>query len=110
MTLRELAEAATPGPWFAENGLFLNENWAVGAGGIGGLVAEIWTREQSDDAAEEGRDAADAAYIAAASPDVVLRLLAIEEAAQEVMRHVPYVVPPSAYTALREALEAPHVE
>lgn len=51
--LRRLAEAATPGPWFDDYG-------KIGAGDSG-----IGEMDRSDDAA----------YIAAASPDVVLALL-----------------------------------
>jgi hypothetical protein len=57
--LRRLAEAATPGPWETNDpGIVIFSEW-------GGWLAEDGTENQE----------ADAAYIAAASPDVILRLL-----------------------------------
>lgn len=76
MTLRELAEAATPGPWrvLTHNGrpstrvtFQRADEW--------GTVADVRYRNGP----------ADAPYIAAVSPDVVMRLLDVVEAARRLL-------------------------
>jgi hypothetical protein len=65
--LEELANAATPGPWRAVDGAGRGEKALTTASGA-------WFGNIDD--GSESRNAADAAYIAAASPDVVLALVA----------------------------------
>jgi hypothetical protein len=72
--LRSLAKAATPGPWHVHRQPtgFTPRSW--------------WLESEAEvDIADIERDP-DAAYIAAASPDVVLALIAVAEAARDVQR------------------------
>ncbi|MBX3533368.1 MAG: ead/Ea22-like family protein [Xanthobacteraceae bacterium] len=80
--LRELAEAATPGPWAAT----LDENYSVVTGPDGAAIA--LPDYETGICLEE----ADAAFIAAANPKTVLALLAerdrLREALEEATRHI----------------------
>lgn len=84
--LRRLAEAATPGPWTTDYG---GQNWWIAACGIGDDDATIWSPnpptpdlggEREDDNGEADRR--NAAYIAACSPEVILALLDVVDAAR----------------------------
>lgn len=78
--LRRAAEAATPGPWVAmKAGSF---DWA-GAYWAVGTVADGYGERATLDEAEHLNAEADATYIAATSPDVVLGLLDEVEALRE---------------------------
>jgi hypothetical protein len=110
MTLRELAEAATPGPWRVSFDTEYGDYGSILGQSLEGIRSETDGSRIAAFDDDYGHDSgADAAYIAAASPDVVLRLLAIEEAARVVKaehdangHREPCVI--------CEALEAPHVE
>jgi hypothetical protein len=84
--LRELAKAATPGPWTAEPYVYADED---GRG-------RVTSPSDSDDFnLVDSLAAADAKYIAAVSPDVVLELLdALEDAESKL-------------AALRDLLDTP---
>jgi hypothetical protein len=76
--LERLAKAATPGPWVASEGRSNTGFVGVYESGVGFPVAStsvVWERA-------EAVELADARYIAAASPDVVLALLAVVDAAR----------------------------
>jgi len=70
--LRELAEAATPGPWFYDGRDIFTVHTRVDSVASGHRLViplpETWHESQSV-------NKADAEYIAAVSPDVVLALL-----------------------------------
>lgn len=71
LRLKKLAEAATPGPWEHEEKCSLHDAPTVRANGF--YVASCCT-------SEDGEGIKDAAFIAAANPEVVLGLIArIEE-------------------------------
>jgi uncharacterized protein YciI len=73
--LRKVAEAATPGPWVAEDG-------------------EVWRPSPiADLAVAEAELVRNAAYIAAASPDVVLGLLDRLDAAEAKVARVEALEP-----------------
>lgn len=83
-SLKRLAEAATPGPWEAAH---------AGQGSFGGkfVITEHFVRRPGDDIAivadviEPGSgapSAENASYIAALSPDKLLKLIAVVEAAR----------------------------
>jgi hypothetical protein len=79
--LRALAEAATPGPWFYDSYSRVFSTLLVQADDDNCEVASV--PPAAGDTAH-GRHAADAAYIAAVYPDVVLRLLDVVDAAREI--------------------------
>lgn len=68
--LRRLAEAATPGPWGAPNPDWPEKVMPIYGHGFGGMDPIAWAVWPDFD-----RRKADAAYIAAVSPDVILGLL-----------------------------------
>lgn len=68
--LRALAEAATPGPWTESRRVFHDGSYSID--GIGPIGA-CWCNDETADLSFE-RDA-DADYIKAVSPDVILELL-----------------------------------
>lgn len=103
--LRAKAEAATPGPWnrvdFGGNRIMIHiggdedaERSRIACVSYGNT---LWPAEAC----------ANAAYIAAASPDVVLRLIAIADAAQRLASFLTAAGLPDdgPLEALREALE-----
>lgn len=106
--LREAANNATPGPWAA--GGFdwrdpFDARTVVGDGGASTVL----------DTAGYWRDFENAAYVAAASPDVVLVLLDRLEAAEGAVARVRTVcaewdaepnLPPAAYNAIDDVLNA----
>ena len=83
--LREIAEAATPGPWITCEHI------------CGGMMV---IHENDKDLAPEVSEDEDATYIATFNPTTVLKLLALAEAAKE--EYENRVVGPK----LREALKA----
>lgn len=102
--LRAKAEAATPGPWF------IDEDTRPGMEWNRHIVSDL----QGDNAVcfmahsdgkDPQRDRATALFIAAASPDVVLRLIAIAEAAQAWTEARGATQMHARLLALREALE-----
>ena len=93
--LRKLAEAATPGPWkvvFPENG-DMNVEWHVNGRAVN--VVASWPGEVWGESGREGADMRDAVYIAAVSPDVVLRLLDEIEGLKEQLGAAGYVPRPA---------------
>jgi hypothetical protein len=72
--LRQLAAAATPGPWFRQWQLISGPD--QGGLDIGGLIAEVYPPTEDDER--------DAAYIAALDPTTVTLLLDIADAAAAV--------------------------
>lgn len=68
LELRKIAQAATSGPWRAEEDLNL---WAVFGGPTNGLVALVGNHSYPSAA-----DEANAKFIAAFNPDMALKLLA----------------------------------
>ena len=104
--LLKLSQEATPGPWLAKE-------W--------GGDATVWKANGSHmivgDAIYHPENVATAAYIAAASPDVVAALVRVALAAQAAVdraeadddfdgQYVDWLVPDEAIAALRAALEA----
>lgn len=91
--LRELAEAATPGPWFQSGSPWFQTGGFVLAGSpdphAGTVLADLsdtWEMQQADDAldADHERDPdKDAAFIAAFNPATALSLLSRLQAAEE---------------------------
>lgn len=88
--LRATAEAATPGPWTADPGLWSPPDWPEHWGyrkvdaGVRRIASTDGARE---DTASDRAHVADAAYIAAADPATVLALLdALDAAEAEVAR------------------------
>lgn len=100
--LKQLAEAATPGPWEA----------------YGTWVAEVTAHAAGDPEAPDTRllecDEFNADYIAAANPQTILALLALVEAGQKIRDRLEAdigLMPPDeaaellSYDAARQALE-----
>lgn len=96
-TLRELAERATPGPWYQCGSPWFQVASGVLAGSpdphAGFLIidTEQWEGER-DEYVQNGGNVAlaspdnDAAYIAAVSPDRILKLLDVADAAREMRK------------------------
>jgi hypothetical protein len=81
--LREWAIAATPGPWVAQSSDDGKSGpWWIDTHAYPDGPEPVWAPPQYP------VSMVDAAYIAAVSPDVVLRLLRIEEAAETYVAHV----------------------
>ncbi len=75
--LKAAALAATPGPWV---------NGYPNAGTVHPTPGEVWSEEK--DCIASDVDPGNAAYIASASPDVVLALVASVEDLQEALEHI----------------------
>jgi hypothetical protein len=83
--LQELCEAATSGPWHADAcGWGGGVIWAGQPEERPGKPVYVQHPEQADPLSAEDVD-----YISAASPDVVLRLLAVARAAQQLVAEYP---------------------
>lgn len=106
--LKALAQEATPGPW----------HWTWDGAGQPGRVGKTLPCEPVEDCGynshcialtqEAGRfdQQANAAFIAAADPATVLRLLAVVEAAKVAAHPVTYLDVRDGLDALRAALDA----
>lgn len=85
-TARELAEAATPGPWAkAQHGQERGGGgtwWSVNRGYHDGRVLQVWQGRQVARVMSALHGSADAALIAAHSPDVVRALAEVVGAAR----------------------------
>lgn len=84
MELRRLAEAATPGPWYAghlsDDDSTCNCRYILADDGRMGAVASVHVDDGENDCPPLEEAKANQRYIAAASPDVVLSLIQRVEA------------------------------
>lgn len=80
--LEQLARAATPGPWTRD---YSDDTWREVAVTRmdSGTNVHVWSSAKRASAID------DAEYIAAASPDVVLKLIAVARAAAEIAECAP---------------------
>lgn len=92
-TARELAEAATPGPWAkAQHGQERGGGgtwWSVNRAHNDGRVLQVWQGRQVARVMSALHGSADAALIAAHSPDVVRALAEVVGAARAVLADFP---------------------
>lgn len=78
-TLKQLAEAATPGPWVVDDA---NSNLVARDGEVYEYVCEVSPSSFSESTHGQEIEDADAAFIAACNPKVIIALLGVVRAAK----------------------------
>ena len=96
-TLRQLAEAATPGPWYAhENGTIwrrpIKDLYQYGGGVAGDKSIASASKGWHDENAKGYPVEANAAYIAAANPAAILALLDTIDAQRKLLERAETVL------------------
>lgn len=79
LTLREKAEAATPGPWENRTGMWNHIDGAIGAGNKHIALCGSLNTPEEERRVTRNQMLANADYIAAANPTAILQLLDIVE-------------------------------